>query len=261
VAHLRHFDLLLVLQATRELDFFCQDLPLNTDSFALRANNLREAASTLALRTALLNTVVANNAASATALETLARAGPSLRSCALTRVAQDALIELQFEHAADDSIDETHFNLSFQISASRVIPSHPLLSCLPLEVKELIKFVKDLLLEVLFVRTSASTRPLFSLGLLPELVSCLLLLPSIEGLLLKILTTAAPTPWHRSFVRTTSPIEVVVFIFTVLLIVRENGAIRTPLSMRVIVAETASSARGFGPKPVLIVIQLLFLVV
>lgn len=71
VSHLRNFQLLTICEASRKLDFFTEDLSLDTNTFAISASFFWDATCTFTLRAPFLDVVVSNDATTATTLETL----------------------------------------------------------------------------------------------------------------------------------------------------------------------------------------------
>lgn len=240
VAHLLHLDLLIVLDSSRKLDHFGEHLSLHADSLAGGAEHFGKASSSFALHTSLLYIVVANDAASATALEALAGLGAGSSAQALALRAGYSLVELEVNFGADDCVDEVDFDLCLVVGATGVVSRDTRLRSASLEVEELVEVIEHLL-PVLFFGLVGG------LGLLRGAALLLLVTPEIA------------LSGHSSPVGTSSPIKVIVLVlFSIsLLIVAEDGAVGSPLLVRVVVRETASIAAPRRPEPVLIVVQLL----
>ena len=83
----------------------------------------------------------------------------------------DSLVHLHRDFRTNHSIDEGHLNFCCVVGTPSVISRDSRLSCLPLEVEELIEFVKSLLAELFFILVSMiSVRFGMILSIFPEII-------------------------------------------------------------------------------------------
>lgn len=97
-----------------------------------------------------------------------------------------ALVQLELDFCPNDCVYKIYFDLCLQISAARIITSHALLRGISFEIEEFIELIKRLLLVLFFARTFR----LACRSFLPELICCLLSLPSCVSMLLGVVLAA-----------------------------------------------------------------------
>ena len=238
---------MVVFDAAWQLNLLRKNLSLHANPLACRAENFRNAACSFALRAPLFNVVVANDAASATTLEALARLGTHCSSLAFALVAHDSFIEFEGHFGARNGLHKGYLNIGFVVGSPGVISCDSCLGSLPLEIEEFVELIEHLLPVLLLAALSTTfvLLPLLPGSLSPELLSLPLLSPLVTR--------------HCSLIRAFSPIEIVIILLwiTILLVITKNRAVCPFTLMRMVVSKAASFAASLRPKAVLVIVKLL----